>query len=301
MAWNRKRFIGLGTTVGILLSSTILSAEPVLDCSLPDAAVSWNQIVTDSLSDPTLRVARIPSGACVFKTRPLFINNGLNWIGAGIGNTVLIRDYAPSYTTEPFFQFGGGSPSSRGGGIRRAGILANGFQGGRAILATGVDATNRAGYMKFSELYITAANGGNWFRNIDVDGGNILTSGTQGLRNISIIDSYLFCASDANIYGRNVVHFEVRGGASVVGTGTCTGVGKIRITGEDHEFGKSTDFVISTKVYGDVVLERCHIGFISGNITQNLVINSTCSGNGTSVAQINGTVDNRPTPRWKVF
>lgn len=298
-----KRLLLIPGVIALLvLLPAQMTVQPALNCTGTDAAVELNGIVKASETNGQIRQVFLPVNiTCYFKTRPNPITTSLTLVGLGgsLAHSTIERAYAPLSTTEQFLHYNGGVKGQRGGGIRHIEIVAgNVFEtttptvGGRAIFLSAIDSDFRPGYMLFDDIYITARENGNWWRNIDVDGVNASEQGKQGVRNVTIRDSFLFCASDANIYARNAVHFFVRGGASVVGTGTCQGSGKIRITGNNTATTNTTDFALDTTVYGDIILERCHIGYVAGIVTVNVQISSSCTSNGTIVSQINGKLTN---------
>lgn len=272
-------------------------AQVTLDCS-GDATGPWNKVMADAVTNSSIRTLLVPTGQCFFNSRPMPNTVGVTVKGQGIAHSALIAAYHPGSTTEQFIHFDGGTPGARGGGMVGLTICKTGNSGGRAIMVSGYNDSQRAGYLLFDDLYITTCASGSWWRNFDIDGINIQDPGGQGVRNITIRDSYGFCATDANIYARNAVHLTIRGGAYVIGTGTCAGVGKIRITGGGSQLANSTDFSIDTKVYGDIVLEQCDIGHVSGIVTGNVSIATSCTNRGALVAQVNGTITN--SAGWKI-
>jgi hypothetical protein len=257
----------------------------------------WAQMLEDCAKN-NLRKLILDFGDYRFKSAPAPLSLALDIEGVGGADSKLLRDYQPKTLDEPFLHWTGDA-GERGGGMRDIMVaIGDGTADGRMIYITGTDVEYRAQWMRFDHV---AVNGypplgdGRCWRTFEVDGTNIATQGTQGVRDISLVDCWLYRGSDAIVMVKNGTQFNMRGGGCA-----SRGAGRARIVidGGGSTFSNTTNFELDTYIAGDIVVRNCDNGHISGVIGGDLIIEAT-AGRGKSVALVDGKVNNT-SPSWIV-
>jgi hypothetical protein len=170
-------------------------------------------------------------------------------------------------------------------------VIGDGTAAGRMIYITGFDVTHRAQWMRFDHIAVNGSppdGDGCCWRTFEIDGSNIATEGTQGVRDISLTDCWLYRATDAIVVVRNGTQFNMRGG----GCGRGKPRARIIIDGGGAALSNTTNFEIDTYIAGDVVLRNCDNGVISGIIGGDLIIEAS-AGRGKSVALVGESTLNK--------
>lgn len=263
-----------------------------------DNSGPWARMI-DHCAKNNIRLLELGSGDYIFRSRPMPIPFSLNVVGVGSGMSRLVRAYQPEAQTDAFLHWTG-KDGERGGGLRDLMlVMGDNTTGGRMIYLTGLDEFHRPHWMRFENIVVNGSipsgNGQCW-RTFDLDGMNIAVKGTQGIRDVSLLNSWMFRGVDACVRVANGTQFDMRGGG-------CSSRGEWRprivITGGDTVLTKSTNFRIDCYISGDVILENCTNGFVSGNIGGFLHIKST-AGQGKSVAFTGGGVTNEAAD-WQIL
>jgi hypothetical protein len=255
-----------------------------------DNVEPWRRMLAECISG-NLRKLILDVGDYRFGSMPSSLPIALDIEGVGGSNSKLMRNYLPRSRDEPFLHWTGES-GERGGGMRdMMVVIGDDTIDGRMIYITGLDEWHRAQWMRFDHIevngYPPSGNGRCW-RTFDLDGTNIATPGTQGVRDISLSDCWLYRASDAIVMVKNGTQFNMRGGGC---GGRGAGRARIVIDGGGTQLSNSTNFALDTYIAGDIVVRNCDNGHVSGIIGGDLIIDET-AGRGKSVALVGNEVIN---------
>lgn len=216
-----------------------------------------------ALAGGTLSVLRIPAGVWTFKSQPNPVPCGIHVEGDGgsssfyQGGTTLYKNFTSANSTDKFLHWDGSGQASNssGGGMRRIGLMAAfGTTKGVAFGATAQSDTQRPGYTIFEDILVRAEGGGSFDYAFIGDGQNCVTSGGQGLRDLTFRNVYLSGAAVevgqlincTNVNYENLYSYQAGGAATV-----------FRISGASNaSLSKSTN--ASGKIYAqDLYLDNC--------------------------------------------
>ena len=262
-----------------------------------DNAGPWARMLEDCVKN-NFRKLILDFGDYNFKSAPAPLPFALDIEGVGGSDSKLVRAYQPKSQDEPFLHWNGAA-GERGGGLRdMMVVIGDGTTEGRMIYVTGLDEEHRGQWMRFDHVAINGyppSGDGQCWRAFEIDGVNIATQGTQGVRDIALTDCWLYRASDAIVMVRNGTQFSMRGGG-------CASRGasraRIVIDGGGAPLANTTNFELDTYIAGDVILRNCDNGHVSGIIGGDLIIEAT-AGRGKSVALVGEKVSNSA-PGWTV-
>jgi hypothetical protein len=255
-----------------------------------DNVQPWSRMLQECVKN-NLRKLILDFGDYSFKSMPSTLPFALDIEGVGGPDSKLIRDYQPKSEDEPFLHWSG-ETGERGGGSRdMMVVIGNGTTDGRMIYITGSDELHRPQWMRFEHVEVNGyppSGDGRCWRTFEINGVNIATQGTQGVRDITLTDCWLYRASDAIVMVRNGTQFSMHGG----GCGS-RGAGRARIVidGGGSPLSNTTNFELDTYIAGDVVVRNCDNGHVSGIIGGDLVIEAT-AGRGKSVALVGAKITN---------
>jgi hypothetical protein len=254
-----------------------------------DNTKAWGRML-EHCAAKGLRHVEILPGNYLFNSRPEPIPIGLTIEGGSQGLSRLVRAYQPGSDDEPFLHWTGES-GDRGGGLRDLMlVIGDDTTRGRMVYLSGKDTNHRPQWMRFDSIAINGStpNGnGRCWRTFEINGSNIAEQGTQGIRDISVWDCWLYRGTDSVLHISNGTQFDMRGGG-------CAGRGfrpRILITGGGTQLTNTRNFRLDTYIAGDVEMENCSDGFVAGNIGGHLIIKPT-AGRGKSVAFVGGKVTN---------
>lgn len=270
-----------------------------VDDDTVDHAPILNAVCSAMKREKLRRLYLAHSGRYYFNSRPNAFDFGIRIIGQQ-PRSFLVRNYTESnaYSAlDPttlgdasFMRWNGGAYAElgndtghpKGGGLENVGLMApNGTSGGVAIGMYGSDDNNRAAFLDLKNVTVTGEGTGEWDRGWIVDGGNLTTAGTPGIRNVSFEAAYIWRCRTTHVRFRNAVHLSghllslndgglgVTPELSINGTGTANGDSEsVHIHGLD--------------CYGNVTMVNCtdvHIyGRCSGFSNASSVTNSTYHG-----------------------
>lgn len=206
---------------------------------------------------------RFPAGVWTFRTKPNSIPCGVHLEGDGFsssfyqGGTTLYRNYTPGANSDRFLLWDGTKQAANntGGGLHRLGIeAAAGTSHGVAYGATAQSDDFRPGYMVFEDLLVRAEAGGSFDYAFIGSGVACVTSGSQGLRDLTFRNVYLSGAAVevaqllncTNTNYESLYTFQAGGAATI-----------LRISGiSNAAIDKSTNG--SGKIYAqDLYLDNC--------------------------------------------
>lgn len=180
-----------------------------------------------------LRAIYFSQGTYTFNTAPHPIDFPITVLGNGKGRTSLYRNYNGSGAKDGLLTFVAGSASSS---VRDLGIVAGqGTSHGSAIslISSDTPAPNGAGagpdFSFFSNLYLSAAPGGNWDVTVWIDG-RARTSEPIGLRDLDFQNCSVFGATGGAMSLEGVVAFNFVGGGVFQAGGVSGTSGKILVS-----------------------------------------------------------------------
>lgn len=148
-----------------------------------------------------------PQGSYLFSTKPNAIDGGVTLQGEGMGRTVLIRGYAEADATRGFIDMTCSSGrSNAGGGLSNLQIsLGAGTSGGSAINIES-SSTVGNGLLTIQEVNVSGAGSCNYSLRLD---GSAKTASPQGVRTVTVLNSYFFQADIQGIYAKSVNHLSI--------------------------------------------------------------------------------------------
>lgn len=233
---------------------------------------AFNQALIDAVASGT-RTIYFPyvvsdnAGNYNFNTKPNVIGAGITLRGEN-PRQFLVRNYAPTGaagSVESSFLVWDGSANpadpnqNKGGGIVNLGLGAgNGTSGGAAIQITGTT-TYRPGYMDFENVVVSVPNGstGTWGFGLLIKGQGITTSGSQGIRDVSFRNLYIFRCTGEPIQVTNGVHIFFEN-LTVVDGGAGNADPGVRINGGGTTLSNSTQvYITNADIEGTLYLVDC--------------------------------------------
>lgn len=144
------------------------------------------------------------NGNYFFNTKPNTLTCGLIIVGEGISLSGLARNYQPATVTEHFLHWEGGA--CNGGGLRDISVVCSHGTGGNLVSFTS-PLGSALSYCDIDKVYISYMAGTWAFRALYIDGRlNDGSQGGQGVRDINVSRSFLFCNPQgfAALEARNV-------------------------------------------------------------------------------------------------
>jgi hypothetical protein len=265
---------------GIKSSDTTLGG-PVIDAryyglvgdGATDNTANFNTLTAAACTAGS-RSILFPAGIYFFASKPNAIGCGLIILGQGSGSapnhngTGLIANYDESTATNGFITFNGNfsTVSGTGCGLENIGIFkATGHTGGVGWKLTGSDDNHRAGFCHTRSVQIGSYIAGGTFNyGIYVDGSNNVTSGSEGIRDVTLIDTWVNSATTKTVWLDNATHLHWYGGAVYGGSSGSAG---ITVTGQGTAGSatqNSTDIILDMTVFGDLTIDKANNVFFSG-------------------------------------
>lgn len=248
---------------------------------------------------------RFNSGLWIFKSAPPVIPVGLLLAGHGHsssvyhGGTTLWAYYNEAVGNAPFLHWdGSGTASNSTGGGAHEMTIAKGpdFTGGCLVKLTGVNDGNRPGYMSFRDLNISGTQGAASCNYCIIhDGSNLVTSGTQGIRDVTWDTIWLDGASTEAAQFINATHAKISNMQVSAGGGAATPI--VRITGDtNNALHKTTDLQASNlSVTGNLIMQNADHCIVHGaasilTIDMTNLTNSMFTGIWDAIKNTSGTV-----------
>jgi hypothetical protein len=222
----------------------------------------------------------LKAGKYYFNTKPSKFGCGIKLVGPS-ARAFLVRNYSVTTTYYPtstvanliadaflcwdgsdYVALGSDNDLNKGEGMRNLGVYAGtGTTGGIAIALTGTDTNNRGGYGLFENVVISGA--GEFAGGYIVDGSQITTAGSQGIRDITAEGLYIFRCRTEHMRLKNACHHTYS--QLVISDGGLGVTPKLQVNGDGTAAGNSTNVVItSLDCYGNISLTTCTEIVISG-------------------------------------
>lgn len=130
-------------------------------------------------------------GNYFFNTKPATMPRGIIISGEGISLSGLLRNYQPANNNEHFLHWDGSN--CNGAELRDISVVAYSGTGGNLVSLTS-PLGSALSYFSIAHAYVSYAGSGYATRCVSIEGrANDGTSGGQGVRDVNINDSYLFC------------------------------------------------------------------------------------------------------------
>ena len=188
-----------------------------------DNTAKFNTMLA-ALSGSKSVTVRFPAGQYHFASKPNNISSSVSFVGDGISNTRLFRDFAAGANSEGVFNFVGGA---NGSSVSQMSIESNGAPGGATgcLISLIASASDAPDYCHFSDLYLTSNNTDVFKIYID---GSLRTGSPSGVRDTFISNCSIFGGSLGGVYAKSVVGFHMTSCDTFPAGGVS---GKIVITG----------------------------------------------------------------------
>jgi hypothetical protein len=216
-----------------------------------------------SLSGSESVTVRFPAGQYHFTSKPNNISSSVKFVGDGISNTRLFRDFAAGASGEGIFNFVGGA---NGSSVSQMSIESNGSPGGATgcLISLIASASSAPDFCRFSDLYLTSNNTDVFKIYID---GSLRTGSPSGVRDTFISNCSIFGGSLGGVYAKSVVAFHMTSCDTFPAGGVS---GKIVITGDPSN--KSNYVNIDGAYIHGLALDQLNFGnfnaaVFAGNIT----------------------------------
>lgn len=255
-------------------------------------------------------VIRINSGVWPFLSGGIELPVGINLKGHGHssslsqGGTVVLANYDEPTAANAFLHWtGSGQPyNATGGGAHCLTILKGRDKtGGTLLRITGVNDSNRPGYMSFRDLRVGGTNGAaNCAYCIIQDGSNLTTVNTNGIRDVLWDNIWIDGWTAEGAQFNNATHAKLQG---FTASPSGTSVNCVRISGNNSGATSKTISLsaVGLEVYGNLILDNIHDCSIScratqlvitGNVTNSIIIPVVGGG-----IVYSGTIGGNPTSR----
>lgn len=232
-------------------------------------------------------IIRINSGVWRCASQPEPFPVGINLRGHGHsssqldGGTTLLADYNETTPTNPFLHWDGSGQqfNSTGGGAHSMTIQKGAAKtGGTLLKLTGVDDSNRPGYMSFRDLEIAGGNqGATAAYCIYHDGSNLNLPSGMGLRDVLYDNIWFNTWTEEGAVFLNATHAVIQGLTASPGVGSGNAM---RFDGDSTvSTHKTTDvraFGLVAYGTGPIVIDKVHQCVFIGRST-----NWTVTGNAT--------------------
>ena len=227
-----------------------------------DNTAKFNTMLA-ALSGSESVTVRFPAGQYHFASKPNNISSSVKFVGDGISNTRLFRDFACASDGEGLFNFVGGA---NGSSISQMSIESNGAPGGATgcLISLIASASDAPDFCRFSDLYLTSNSTDAYKIFID---GSLRTGSPSGVRDTFISNCSIFGGGNGGVYAKSVVSFHMTSCDTFPAGGVS---GKIVITGIT---GNKSNYVNIDGAYlNGLLLEELNFGnfnaaIFSANIT----------------------------------
>lgn len=243
----------------------------------------------------------LPHGNYLFNSKPNIIKFGLRIRGEGIAVTNIFKNYNEATATNGFLTWDGSSTLAQvqGGGLQDVGLFANNTTGGVAILLTGTSTTQRCSRWTGRNVWSTILSAGSWVRGLVIDGSAITTAGSQGIRDCSLDNVFMFGGTDGGntVYLNNAVNLIINGGGVF---SPSAGRAGINITGVNAANAHSTNIALNgfeVSGPGDVNVDYADHVFGTIKADGNLTVTAN-AGQGYLTGVMTGTVSNSATAQF---
>lgn len=281
---------GTARTVAAKLGDAVYLKDYGAVCDgVTNDTTAFNNFVTAIIASPT-KTGYLPAATCALGTQPSQINSNITIIGAGLDQSVLLRNYNGSGTTG-MIDIG---PS--GSGVRLSNFAiddASGTSGGTQIRLI-ADSSNAPDGVVLENMWLASLGTDTHTYGIYMDGSLKLT-GAPAIRTTSLNNVFVFGAATESVFLKSVRSFTWNGGTTISSQGTGSNSGGIEVTGTAGNLSSTVNINIAA------IGRALHLdNFVEGHITATLIgldgsgnsITNTAVNNqvATFIQEVSGTV-----------
>ena len=266
VSYNQGSLGAVNTSVQAKLQESVSVLDFGFDgTSGSDNTSKFNSLIA-AISGLSSVSVHFPAGQYHFASKPNNISSSVKFVGDGISNTRLFRDFAAGANSEGLFNFVAGA---NGSSVSQMSIESNGAPSGAtgcliSLIATATDAPD---FCHFSDLYLTSSSTDVYKIYID---GSLRTGGTSGVRDTFISNCSIFGGSLGGVYAKSVVAFHMTSCDTFPAGGVS---GKIVITGTT---GNKSNYVNIDGAYlNGLALDELNFGNFNASVFSANITNAS--------------------------